>query len=76
MSDSPIIRVVLSNGDWAEADSPEAAVLAARTLWDDVSGITPGIRCAVNFYVEDDENETAIATIWDRSHLTSPRSVV
>ncbi len=32
-----MIEVTLSNGDWAEADTPEAAMLAARTLWEDAT---------------------------------------
>lgn len=32
---APTFEVVLSNGDRAEADSPEAIILAARTLLDE-----------------------------------------
>lgn len=48
-----MIDIVLSNGDSAEAETPEAAVLAARTLMDDVWEANPrqGNNPTAAFYV-------------------------
>ncbi len=52
-------------GNRAEADTPEAALVAARTMWDDVNGVTPGWRPTVCFLVDG----VCVRTTSDRGEL-------
>lgn len=49
-----MIEVILSNGDRAEADTPEEAMLAARTMLDDAWNANPvqGNRPTVTIVVD------------------------
>lgn len=64
--DGHAFRVTLSNGDTAYADDPDGAVVAARTMWDDVLGLTPGIRCSASFY---DRAGRCLCTVDSRREL-------
>lgn len=56
-----MITVLLGNGDSAEAESPEEAVVAARTIWDDaIRAGTQSQRMTVAFL---DENGDALVPI-------------
>jgi hypothetical protein len=49
-----VIAVVLSNGDKAEAEDPESAVCAARTIFDEAVDHGAASRLlTVSFYVDD-----------------------
>lgn len=58
------LRIVNHCGDEATTDDPGAAILAALILWDEAQG-KPGHPC-ITFY---DQNDTLIATIFDRKEL-------
>jgi len=58
-----VIEIILNTGDSAEADDPESAVLAARTLMQEAAEYGASALITASFYVDGKLVRTATHTL-------------